>query len=140
MYDEGDATFSRLFPNTIRKLVKGESPVIWKGVENGTREFLYVKDAVDAYLSLVENIDKTKGEAYNIGGENILSIKDTVQMIIDEVGEDIDIVYEEKDFPEITHQYLNSSKIQSEIGWEAKMSFNEGVSRTVDFYKRYFQN
>tara|TARA_R110000824_G_scaffold101433_2_gene241027 strand:- start:19322 stop:20269 length:948 start_codon:yes stop_codon:yes gene_type:complete len=140
LYGEGDANFSRLFPNTIRKLVKGESPVIWKGVENGTREFLYVKDAVDAYLSLVENIDKTKGEAYNIGGENILSIKDTVQMIIDEVGEDIDIVYEEKDFPEITHQYLNSSKIQSEIGWEAKMSFNEGVSRTVDFYKRYFQN
>ena len=140
LYGEGDANFSRLFPNTIRKLVKGESPVIWKGIENGTREFLYVKDAVDAYLSLVENIDKTKGEAYNVGGENILSIKDAVQTIIDEVGKNIDIVYEEKDFPEIVHQYLDSKKIKKDTNWNTRTSFNEGVSRTVDFYKRYFQN
>ena len=52
LYGEGDANFSRLFPNTIRKLVNGESPVIWKGVENGTREFLYIKDAVTKTFTL----------------------------------------------------------------------------------------
>ena len=82
LFGEGDANFSRLFPNTIRKLVNGESPIIWKGVENAIREFLYVEDAVDAYLSLVKNIDKIKGNAYNIGGGNIFSIKEMVQMII----------------------------------------------------------
>ena len=140
LYGEGDANFSRLFPNTIKNLIRGESPVIWKGVENGTREFLYVGDAVDAYLSLIENIDKTKGEAYNIGGGNILSIKDTVQMIIDKVNKNIDIVYKEKDFPEIFHQYLDSRKIKNDIGWKPKTSIKDGLEKTINFYKKYYIN
>ena len=139
LFGEGDANFSRLFPNTIRKLINRESPVIWKGVENGTREFLYVKDAVNAYLSLTENIDKTKGEAYNIGGGNIFSIKDTVQMIIDKIDKNINIVYKKKDFPEIIHQYLDSEKIKKAIGWTPKTNFEDGIDKTVKFYTKYFK-
>ncbi len=139
LYGEGDANFSRLFPNTIRKLVRGESPIIWKGVENATREFLYVDDAVDAYLTLVENIEKAGGEAYNIGGGNILSIKDMVQMIIDKVDKNINIMYKEKDFPEITHQYLDSEKIKREFSWNPKTTFDSSLNKTIRFYKGYFK-
>tara|TARA_Y100000034_G_C6890583_1_gene409585 strand:+ start:487 stop:1440 length:954 start_codon:yes stop_codon:yes gene_type:complete len=140
LFGEGDANFSRLFPNTIRKLVNGESPIIWKGVENAIREFLYVEDAVDAYLSLVKNIDKIKGNAYNIGGGNIFSIKEMVQMIINKIDKNIDIHYKEKDFPEIFHQYLDSRKIKNDIGWKPKTSIKDGLEKTINFYKKYYIN
>ena len=50
IYGEGDANFSRLIPNSIRKLLIGESPVIYKGNSESTREFIYVSDVASAYL------------------------------------------------------------------------------------------
>ena len=61
LYGGLDMNMSRIIPNTIRLALKGESPVIWKGSEKATREFLYVEDAVDGYMSIVNNIEKTKG-------------------------------------------------------------------------------
>ena len=76
LYGGGDMNFSRVIPNNIKKILNGESPMIWKGSEESTREFLYIDDAVDAYLSLVNNIDKTNGEAYNIGSGEIFTIEE----------------------------------------------------------------
>lgn len=137
LYGAGDVNFSRLIPNTIRRLVRGQSPVIYKGVADCTREFLYVDDAVDACLLLSEEIERTKGKAYNVGGESIFTIKEVVEKIIDKVDTSIDIIYKEKNFPEIDDQYLDSSKIKSELGWSSKTSFDVGLDEAINFYKKY---
>ncbi len=140
LYGGGDANFSRLIPNTIRRLINNESPIIWEGVKDSTREFIYVEDAVDAYISLVDNIDKTVGDAYNIGGGVIQSIEEVVLMLIDKINPDIDIKYLQKDFPEITHQYLDSDRIWRHIGWKPNFTFEKGINLTIDFYKKYYSN
>ncbi len=135
LYGGGDANFSRLIPNTITRLIKGDAPIIWRGVKDCTREFIYIDDAVDAYLSLMENIDETKGEAFNVGGGVIKSIEEVVLMLIDKIDSNIEIKFMEKDFPEITHQYLNSDKIKEKTNWSPKTSFEDGLDMTIDFYK-----
>jgi len=138
LYGGADMNMSRIIPNTIRLALEGKSPMIWKGSEKAVREFLYVEDAIDAYLSLVNNIDKVKGEAFNIGSGEVTTIEDIVNMILSKIDKDLTIDYQEKDFPEITAQYLSCDKIKSFTGWEATTSLEEGITNSIDMYKNIF--
>jgi CDP-glucose 4,6-dehydratase len=135
LYGGGDMNFSRVIPNNINKILNGERPMIWKGSEKSTREFLYIDDAVDAYLSLVENIDKTKGEAYNIGSGEVFSIEELLTMILEKMESNLGIEYIQKDFPEISHQYLDSSKIKKDTGWNPSTSLWVGLEKSIEGYK-----
>ena len=135
LYGGADMNMSRIIPNTIRLALKKESPLIWKGSEESTREFLYIEDAVDAYLSLVKNIDKTKGEAFNIGSGEIISIEKLVEDILSKIDNNLSINYQHKDFPEISHQYLDSNKIKEFTGWESKIKLSEGLDKSIKTYK-----
>jgi CDP-glucose 4,6-dehydratase len=135
LYGGADMNMSRIIPNTIRLALEGKSPVIWKGSEKSIREFLYVEDAVDGYLSLIKNIDKTKGEAFNIGSKEIVTIEDIVNKILSKINKDISINYQEKDFPEISSQYLSSDKIENYTGWRASTSLSDGLDKSIEMYK-----
>ena len=135
LYGGGDMNFSRVIPNNINKILNGERPMIWKGSEKSTREFLYIDDAVDAYLSLVENIDKTKGEAYNIGSGEVCDIEELLDTLLKSMESDLKIKYMEKDFPEISHQYLDSKKIKEHTGWKPKTSLFTGLVKSIQSYK-----
>ena len=135
LYGGGDMNFTRVIPNNIRKILNNESPMIWKGSEASTREFLYIDDAVDAYLSLVENIDKTKGEAYNIGSGEVYSIEELLKKLLRIMESNLQIEYVEKDFPEISHQYLDSGKIKRDTKWKPKTTLGIGLKKSVDSYK-----
>ena len=140
LYGGGDMNMSRVIPNNIKLALQNKPPLIWKGSELSTREFLYIEDAVDAYLSLIKNIDKVAGEAFNIGSNEIVSIKSLVGAILNEINPNLSINYQEKDFPEISHQYLDSSKIKKYTGWEAKVKLAEGLSKTINDYKTMLPN
>ena len=135
LYGGGDMNFSRVIPNNINKILNDESPMIWKGSEKSTREFLYIDDAVNAYLSLVENIDKTKGEAYNIGSGEIFTIEELLNALLDTMDSNLEIEYVEKDFPEISHQYLDSSKIKEHTGWKPETSLFVGLTKSIKSYE-----
>ena len=136
LYGGADMNMSRIIPNTIRLALLGQSPTIWKGSEESTREFLYVEDAVDGYLSLIENIEKTKGEAFNIGSGEIVTIGKLVEMILSKMASHpyLSINYEEKDFPEISHQYLDSNKIKDYTGWTPKTKLDKGLEYCIKGY------
>jgi CDP-glucose 4,6-dehydratase len=135
LYGGGDMNLSRVIPNNVNKILNGERPMIWKGSEKSTREFLYIDDAVDAYLSLVENIGKTKGEAYNIGSGEIFTIEELLTTLLDTMESDLKIEYVEKDFPEISHQYLDSSKIKEHTGWKPEVGLSVGLVKSIQSYK-----
>ena len=135
LYGSGDMNFTRVIPNNIKKVLDGERPVIWKGSEKSTREFLYIDDAVDAYVSLVKNIDKTKGNAYNIGSGEEVTIGELLELLLSKMDTDLTIDYVEKDIPEITHQYLDSTKIGLDTGWEASTYLSDGLEESIEAYK-----
>ena len=135
LYGGLDMNMSRIIPNTIRLALKGESPVIWKGSEKATREFLYVEDAVDGYMSIVNNIEKTKGEAFNIGSGEVISIENLVNMILGKIDKNLKITYESKSFPEITNQYLDSSKIKNLTGWVHSTNLSDGLDASIKMYE-----
>src|SRR5262249_1945203 len=80
IYGPADLNLSRIIPGTIVSVLKNESPVIRS---DGTplREFVYVDDVASAYLLLAENIDKGKGEAFNIGTNEPVQILELTNLI-----------------------------------------------------------
>ena len=49
---------------------------------------------------------------------------------------DVKIEYRDRTFPEINNQYLDSSKIKKDTGWEAKVGLDEGLSKTIAIYSQ----
>ena len=89
---------------------------------------------MDAYLSLVANIDKAAGKSYNIGSGESISIKALVGKILKIMNSDATIDYRESDFSESSHKSLDSSKIRNDLGWYSKIGIEEGLKRTIKSY------
>ena len=54
--------------------------------------------------------------------------------MLDLTNSNLKIKYVEKDFPEISHQYLDSSKIYNDIGWKAKINLEDGLIKSIKSY------
>ena len=137
IYGSGDFN-PRIIPNTIRTCLDGGGPIIYKEVKY-KREYIYVDDLLDAYLKLILNIDKTKGKAYNVGSRQTASQEEIVLKILEhfpglEPLYKIPKSYMKK---EITNQLLDSSRILKEIGWKAEISLDEGIDRTVEWWRKW---
>jgi CDP-glucose 4,6-dehydratase len=134
IFGPGDLNKSRIIPGSILRILDGERPVIYSGVGNFKREFMYIDDVIDGYMSVQDR--GLKGEAYNIGGSGFQNIFDTVGMIIEEMGVDIEPQILERDFIEIKEQYLDASKLES-LGWKCNFNIREGIRASIPWYKQY---
>lgn len=122
----------KLIPVVILKALNNE-PIPVYGTGENIREWLYVSDCADAVFEIIE---KGKiGEIYNVGsGEEKRNI-DVVKSILQILNKPEDLIQFVKDRPGHDFRYsLNVDKIKNELGWEAKVKFEEGISRTVSWY------
>ena len=135
-YGPGDLNFNRIVPETIKNVLRNKRPLI-RSDGNYIRDFIFIPDAVDGYLTIAENLhrDDIKGEAFNISTGNRLNILELVKLILKNMNSDLEpeILNEAKG--EIKHQYLNGEKIKRILGWEPKHSIEESLQKTIDWYK-----
>jgi len=139
LYGGGDLNWSRLVPDTVRSLIRGERPVIRS---DGTmlRDYLYVEDAVGAYVTLAERMVRAEfqGELFNFGIDAPKSVLEVVQTIV-ALSErpDLEPVVLSDAPNEIPAQYLDSSKARRVLGWSPAFSFEEGLRRTIAWYRSF---
>jgi dTDP-glucose 4,6-dehydratase len=122
----------KLVPVIIFKAINN-NPVPVYGQGLNIREWLYVEDCSDAMYHI---IDKGKaGEIYNVGSGQEKRNIDVVKSILQILGKGEDLIEYVKDRPGHDFRYsLNVDKIKRELGWEAKIKFNEGMEKTVKWY------
>ena len=130
----------KLIPKFTNQLLKG-LPLTIHGDGTNTRNFLYVKDVANAFDVILHK--GTIGHIYNIGGKNEMSNKQVAKLLLKmlkpEVTEEeeskwITFVPDRK-FNDLRYT-INSSKLH-ELGWVETMSWDEGLTTTVDWYKKY---
>jgi CDP-glucose 4,6-dehydratase len=139
IYGGGDTNWSRIVPGTMRSLIKGEAPTIRS---DGTliRDYIYVEDVVDAYLSLAETMQKKKigGEAFNFGTSTPLSVLQMVKRIGKAtMKEDIKPRILSEAPNEIREQHLDSTKAAKVLGWKPKHTLDEGLKKTHEWYRKH---
>jgi CDP-glucose 4,6-dehydratase len=138
MYGGGDLNWNRLIPGTIRSLFFNESPLIRS---DGTlqRDYVYVEDIADAYLLLAENMSRADvvGEAFNFGVNrpySVLEVVETLAEVMDRQAVRPTILGEAGPDTEIPVQYLDSTKAERVLGWQARYGFRDGLRRTAAWY------
>ena len=98
------------------------------------RDWLYVDDHVRGILSVFRS--GKEGEIYNIGGNRSLPNLDVVRMILKLTGKPESLIQYVADRPGHDQRYaLNSSKLTQATGWSPQMQFEEGLAKTVEWYR-----
>lgn len=139
LYGGGDLNWNRLFPGTIRSLLRGERPVI-RSDGLLTRDYLYVEDAADAYVRLAEWLagdSSRRGSAFNVSTEETRTVLEIVSAIAKAAGVDLAPDVRGVARLEIRHQHLSAERLRAALGWSPRRDLADGVERTVRWYREY---
>ena len=139
LYGGGDLNWNRLLPGTIRSVLRGQPPVI-RSDGSFKRDYVYVEDAVRAYLILAEKAGQPGicGEAFNFGlGQpaTALEVVETIirvseyphlqPLILDEVRN------------EIRDEYLRADKARQMLDWQPQHTLESGLAKTMAWYRDF---
>jgi CDP-glucose 4,6-dehydratase len=138
VYGGGDFNFTRLVPETARALVRGERPVLRS---DGTpqRDFLYVEDAVDAYLAVAASLDEParSGRAWNAGAGEPVAVLEVVSRLIAAARSDVAPLIQGHGTPpgELDRQAVDASALRDELGWRPRWQLDDGLAETYRWYR-----
>ena len=136
----GDLNWSRIVPDSARALIAGRAPVIRS---DGTpeRDYLYVEDAVDAYLGVARSLDDpaNHGAAWNVGMGAPVSVLELVRILIAVAGQDVEPEIRGPAVPpaEIDRLYPDSAAIRERLDWAPRWDLERGLTDTYRWYERY---
>ncbi len=124
----------KLLPLMISNALEGRAlPVYGDGQQ--VRDWLYVDDHCGAIRAVLEK--GRDGEIYNIGGSRSLPNLDVVRQIVSATGAPETLIQYVQDRPGHDRRYaLSSAKVMRETGWAPQVAFEDGLARTVDWYRR----
>ncbi|MBU90165.1 sugar dehydratase [Candidatus Woesearchaeota archaeon] len=141
IYGGNDLNFNRIVPETIKSLLHNQRPIIRS---DGTfkRDYIYVRDVVDSYITIAENLQKKeiKGQSFNFGNDKpleVMEIVNTLQKLMRKENIKPKILNTAKG--EIKDQYLNSKKARRLLKWKPKYTLEKGLKETIEWYKRFFK-
>lgn len=138
LFGGGDLNFNRLVPGTIRSALRDERPIIRS---DGTyiRDYFYVRDAVESYLTLARHLpDAFVGEAFNFGNEQPLSVLQMVGAILGAMGrQDLEPRILDEASAEILAQTLDCTKARERLGWTPMYDLETGLRETVEWYRAW---
>ena len=145
-WDNFDLETSHVIPALIRKCVEAidagrETIEVW-GTGGASREFLYVDDAAEGILTAAEKLDHPV--PVNLGTNMEITIRDLVELIARLTGfaqtrEELDrkIVWDSSKPDGQPRRCLDVSRAKELIGWEAEVGFEEGLERTIAWFREH---
>ncbi|AKC65130.1 GDP-mannose 4,6-dehydratase [Bacillus altitudinis] len=140
LYGGGDLNFNRIIPQTIQLVLEGKAPKIRS---DGTfiRDYFYIEDAVKAYLLLAEKMEEKglAGEAFNFSNEIQLTVLELVDKILKAMSSELKPRILNQGTHEIKHQYLSAEKARKLLDWKPDYSIDEGLEKTIEWYREFFQ-
>jgi len=135
--DNFDPASSHVIPALIKKCMdatgaKEPSITVW-GTGRATREFLYVEDAAEGIVLAAERYEKA--EPVNLGAGFEISIKDLVHLIAKLTGFSGEILWDATKPDGQPRRCLDTSRAEREFGFKARTGFEEGLKKTIDWYR-----
>jgi len=149
IFGPGQLNFSAIFPDSIRACL-GYGKFIPRGNGEQIRDFIFIDDVVELYLRIGEKLaadpESYRGNIYNAGTNSPKSVREileTVYSLTDnnaEFDNILDIMRGKSTTGEIDCQYMDYEKVNQHFGWTPTSSFEEGVIKTIDWFKLYLEN
>jgi len=135
-YDKYDLERSHVFGATVTKVMTaadGEKIVVW-GQGTAARDLLYVSDLVN-FVELALEKQEKKFELFNVGYDHAFSVTEIVRKIIEASGKNITIEHDLSKPNIETKVCLDSTKAKELLGWKPQISIDEGIRKTIGWYR-----
>ncbi|MCS7228016.1 MAG: GDP-L-fucose synthase [Endomicrobia bacterium] len=137
--DNFDLETSHVIPALIRKCItairENKNEIVVWGTGNVSREFLYVEDAAEAIVLATEKYNKP--DPVNIGSGQEITIKELVNLIAKLTGFKGKIIWDTTKPDGQPRRCLDTTKAYKEFGFKAKTSLEDGLQKTIEWYKTY---
>jgi CDP-glucose 4,6-dehydratase len=138
-YGGGDLNWNRIVPGTIRSVLRGQRPVI-RSDGQYVRDYFYAEDGAMANLILAEQLASNpalRGQAFNFSNEIQITVLELAERLLGLMHSDLKPDVRNEATNEIRHQYLSAEKARRVLGWHPLFDLNEGLARTIDWYKAF---
>lgn len=125
----------KITPYLIINSIKKEDILIKS--PNKKLDFIYVKDVVDAYISLLENISKLhEYNSFNVGTGIGTTIKDVLGIIESNLGKNKNVDFGNLEDDQV---WCSNKKIRDKINWVPKTNIDDGIKFTIDYYNKIYE-
>jgi dTDP-glucose 4,6-dehydratase len=121
----------RVVPNFINQALEGKALTIY-GDGKQTRSFCYVSDLVEGLIRLMEG---PTSEPTNLGNPHELTMKQLAEFVIEKTGSKSGIVYQALPKDDPTRRRPDITRAKKELAWEPVVSFEEGIEKTVEYFR-----
>lgn len=124
----------------IKNLLEDKPFEVWEGEQ--LRDFTYIDDAVNAFL-LAAIKEEANGQIFNLGGCEVINLRKLADLLVavNKGGK-----YQLREFPadrkriDIGDYYADDRRIRSELGWSPQVNMQEGLIRTLDYYRSHLEH
>ncbi|MBI1190719.1 MAG: NAD-dependent epimerase/dehydratase family protein [Tepidisphaera sp.] len=138
-WDNFDLHSSHVIPALIRKCIeaqqRGDKEIVCWGTGQASREFLYVDDAAEGIVRATEVMDDPT--PLNLGAGFEITIKNLVELIVKLTGFKGGIVWDTTKPDGQPRRQLSVDKAGKMLGWKAQVSFEDGLKRTIEWYRAH---
>ncbi len=125
-----------LIPVFIRKALNGE-PLTIAGRGEQYRNFIYVRDMADAHVMAMS--DRALNQTYNLEGLRRVTVREVAEGIRRIIGEHVQIEYVPPRPGDFGGKEVSAAKAEAELGWKPTVGFEEGLRRTVEWFRKHWQ-
>ena len=132
--DNFDPEISHVIPGLIKRVFDDENPLVVWGSGKQTRSFLYAEDLARGLLEIAEKYPEA--DPINIGTDEEVTIADLAKMIVKLSGKNIKIVFDKTKPDGQPRRNCDTKKAKEKIGFEAEISLEKGLKKTIDWYRK----
>ncbi len=125
---------SHVIPGIVTRLFNGERPLTVWGSGTQTRSFLFVEDLVGGLLRAGARSDVTG--PLNLGSDEEISIADLARLIIEVSGMTVEVVLDRSRPDGQPRRACDTSRARAELGFHARTTLRDGLTRTIEWYRR----
>jgi len=137
-YDKFDKVKSKVIPALIRRAVEKHDPFVVWGDGMDLKDFLYIDDYIEGMLLAMEKLDEF--QPINIANGNAVTIRDVLKEILIAADyQNAPVEYDASKPTMIPKRMIDISLAKNILGWQPKISLQEGIKKTVAWYKETYQ-
>ena len=132
--DNFNPEISHVIPGLIKRVFDGENPLVVWGSGKQTRSFLYVEDLARGLLETIKKYPEA--DPLNLGTDEEVTIADLAKIIVKFSGKNIKIVFDTTKPDGQPRRNCDTKKAKDKIGFEAEISLEKGLKKTIDWYRK----
>jgi len=134
-YQDANSEYSAVLAKFITSMLRGQAPTIFGDGEQ-SRDFTYIENVVEAnLLATTAAADGVAGRVFNIAAGHRATLNHTFQLLKKLTGYQGDAIYAPQRAGDIKHSLADISAAQKHLGYRVMVDFEEGLKRTVDWYR-----